>query len=116
MTNRSTDEGEAVNSLSLLHAMKAADVTRKHYHGEATTASSAGIPPGFLQGIAAFVATGILLLPVRRRILRYAGNQPGGRSFQHFVDLSISVVGAMGASQVGLVVGSLYGTKVYLDM
>lgn len=116
MTNPTSKNVEGSDSLSLIHAMKLADVIRKHYHGEANNSSFSGIPPGVLQGVAAFIATGALLLPFRRILLRQAGNQPGGKPFQNFVDISITVAGALGATQVGLFIGSLYGSQVYLDL
>ncbi len=70
------------------------------------------IPPGALQGVAAFCATGLLLTPFRRSVLNMTG--PSG-PFQGFVDLVITPVLAVGAAQVGLVIGTLYGSSFYLD-
>lgn len=116
MPTPTNSEAERENPLSLIHAMQLADVTRKHYQGEGTSSSSGGVPPGVIQGVAAFIATGAVLLPVRGIFLRQAGNQPGGKPFQNFVDMSISVAGALAATQVGLFVGSLYGSQAYLDL
>mmetsp|Transcript_31798 Transcript_31798/g.77010 ORF Transcript_31798/g.77010 Transcript_31798/m.77010 type:complete len:181 (+) Transcript_31798:2547-3089(+) len=111
MTESNNDGQDKSNELSLIHAMKMADVVRKHYNG-VDNSSSSGIPPGALQGAAAFVLTGVALLPVRRLLLKTAGHQ----GFKNLVDIVASVGGTLAATQVGLVVGSLYGSKVYLDL
>ena len=107
--------------LSLAHAMKLADLTRKYYredeqkkaNQESSTALS--FPPGTLHGLSTCAITAIALLPMRKVILKHAGRQPGGKPFQSFVDLVISVGHALAATQVGLFVGSLYGAKAYLE-
>lgn len=111
MTESNNDGHDTSNELSLIHAMKMADVARKHYHG-VDNSSPSGIPPGALQGAAAFMLMGVALLPVRRLMLKNAGHQ----GFKNFVDITASVGGTLAATQVGLVVGSLYGSKVYLDL
>lgn len=99
--------------LTLNEAMKAADDIRKTFR-ERNDAREAEqmVPPGTWQGAAAFVATGLLMTPFRRSILKIAG--PSG-SFQGFVDLVVTPILAVGAAQVALVVGSLYGSSYYLD-
>jgi hypothetical protein len=110
---RFSSENESENSLSLIHAMKVADVTRKHYHGGN---GSSGIPPGALQGATGFLIMGAALMPIRRLVLRYASRQSGGKSFANFVDIVISVGHALVSTQTGLVLGSLYGSQIYLDL
>ena len=70
------------------------------------------VPPGTWQGAATFAATGLLMTPFRRSILQMTG--PRG-PFQGFVDLVVTPILAVGAAQVGLVVGTLYGSSYYLD-
>ncbi|CAJ1966622.1 unnamed protein product [Cylindrotheca closterium] len=111
MTQSSNNGQDSSNEISLIHAMKMADVARKHYHG-VENSSPSGIPPGALQGATAFVLAGVALLPVRRLLLKNAGHQ----GFKNFVDIIASVGGTLAATQAGLVVGSLYGSKVYLDL
>ena len=112
MAQSNSKELDDSTEISLIHAMKMADVVRKHYHGAGN--SSSGVPPGALQGAVALVLSGAALLPVRRILLRNAAMN--GRAFHHFVDIFASVGGFMAATQAGLVVGSLYGSKVYLDL
>lgn len=111
----SSRDKQSESSLSLIHAMKLADVTRKHYHGQ-DAKGAGGIPPGALQGAAAFLATAAALLPIRRIVLRHANQQPGGKPFANFVDIVISVGQALVATQAGLFIGSLYGSQTYLDL
>ncbi|KAL3940437.1 MAG: hypothetical protein SGBAC_005021 [Bacillariaceae sp.] len=111
MTEPNNDGQDSSDELSLIQAMKMADVARKHYHG-VEHSSPSGIPPGALQGAAAFVLVGVALLPVRKVMLKYAGH----KGFKNFVDINATVGGTLAATQVGLVVGSLYGSKVYLDL
>ena len=111
------------NSLSLIHAMRCADAIRKIYDAPADSSSSnnsnaspVGIPPGTAQGISAFLITGIALFPLRRVILNSAGGGGNHKPFQHFVDIVISVGHALASTQVGLYIGSLYGSQTYLDL
>mmetsp|Transcript_26697 Transcript_26697/g.57256 ORF Transcript_26697/g.57256 Transcript_26697/m.57256 type:complete len:254 (-) Transcript_26697:3080-3841(-) len=99
--------------LSLVEAMHAADIIRKVFlERKDPTETNQLVPPGTWQGVAAFAATGLLMTPFRRSMLQMAG--PRG-PFQGFVDLVVTPVLAVGAAQVGLVVGTLYGSGYYLD-
>lgn len=114
-----SDDGESANPstrsnlLSLVQAMEAADRIRKVIRERKDpTETQEWVPPGTLQGVATFVATGLLLTPLRGSLLRMAG--PKG-PFQGFVDLVVTPVLAVGAAQVGLVIGTLYGSSYYLE-
>jgi hypothetical protein len=101
--------------LSLTHAMKMADNIRRHFKdGDAArkTDSSYSIPPGAVEGVAAFAFAGLALLPARRVILQQASGNP---AFRHFMDLVVSVGHAIAATQVGLMAGSVYGGRYYLQ-
>ena len=101
------------SSLSLVEAMEAADRIRKVFKEKSDPIETGQmIPPGTWQGVVAFCATGLMLTPLRRSILTMTG--PRG-PFQGFVDLVITPVLAVGAAQVGLVIGTLYGSSYYLD-
>ena len=102
------------NSLSLVKAMEAADRLRKVFRKRKDPIETEQmVPPGTWQGMAAFAATGLLVMtPLRRSILKATG--PRG-NFQGFVDLVVTPILAVGAAQVGLVIGTLYGSSYYLD-
>eukprot|EP00536_Pseudo-nitzschia_multiseries_P004328 jgi/Psemu1/302506/fgenesh1_kg.71_\ len=70
------------------------------------------LPPGSWQGVTAFAAAGLLMTPLRRSILSLSG--PRG-PFRGFVDLVVTPVLAVGAAQVGLVIGTLCGSGYYLE-
>ena len=104
--------------LGLVDAMAAADRIRKAYlEREDPKETGKMVPPGTWQGGAAFAATGLLLMtPLRRSILSMAGGNGGGNGpFRGFVDLVVTPVLAVGAAQVGLVIGTLSGSSYYLD-
>jgi len=104
---------EQSGSLTLVQAMETADRIRQALlKRNDPTETGQMVPPGTLQGVSAFCATGLLLTPFRRSILKMTG--PSG-PFQGFVDLVITPVLAVGAAQVGLVIGTLYGSSYYLD-
>lgn len=117
-TNRPPEE------LSLSHAMKAADSIRRQFaqaseNSDSTTmkekeALTHTVPPGLLQGVGAFALAGVALLPVRRLVLGHPSINTH-QAFRNFVDLTVSVGHALAAAQVGLIGGSLYGGKTYLD-
>ncbi len=107
------DKGSTTSSLSLVEAMEAADRIRKVFKERSDPIETGQlIPPGTWQGAVAFCATGLMMTPFRRSILTMTG--PRG-PFQGFVDLVITPVLAVGAAQVGLVIGTLYGSSYYLD-
>ena len=118
MSSSPSDEASRNETLSLPHAMKAADLIRQQYadDGKIEPSSSSSfisaIPPGLIQGVSAFALTAMALVPVRRVLLHQAGKEP---AFRHFVDLVISVGHALAATQVGFLAGSLYGSRCYLD-
>ena len=102
--------------LTLEHAMKLADITRKEYMGSnKNDEGSSYFPPGTLEGFSACAITAVTLFPLRGAILRFASRQPGGKSFKHFADIVISVTHALAATNAGLFVGSLYGSRAYLE-
>ena len=103
------------NSLSLVQAMEAADRIRKVFlERKDPTETQQMVPPGTWQGMVAFAATGLLMAPLRGSILKLAGPR-GASPFSGFVDLVVTPVLAVGAAQVGLVIGTLYGSSYYLD-
>jgi hypothetical protein len=106
--------------LSLPKAMQVADVIRKHMEARSleTTPSSSStesssfrfpVPPGVVEGIAVAVATGCLLLPVRRLALTSAGKR-----LLVFTDLVVTPVQCTVAASAGLYATSLYGSREYL--
>lgn len=102
------------SSLTLAEAMKAADSIRQVFlKRNDPTETEQLVPPGTWQGAVAFAATGLLMTPFRRSILKMTGQSNG--PFQGFVDLVVTPVLAVGAAQVGLVIGTLYGSSYYLD-
>lgn len=104
---------KSVRSFTLVEAMKAADIIREAFRKRNDPEEvEQMVPPGTWQGVTAFAATGLLLTPFRRSILQMTG--PRG-PFQGFVDLVVTPILAVGAAQVGLVVGTLYGSSYYLD-
>lgn len=111
--NDANDHGRS-NPLSLVEAMEAADRIRKILiRDEDPTETNQLVPPGTWQGMAAFGATGLLVMtPLRRSILTLAGPN---KAFSGFVDLVVTPVLAVGAAQAGLVMGTLYGSSYYLD-
>mmetsp|Transcript_20620 Transcript_20620/g.44879 ORF Transcript_20620/g.44879 Transcript_20620/m.44879 type:complete len:239 (-) Transcript_20620:3353-4069(-) len=99
--------------LSLVEAMEAADRIRKFLRERKDPVETEQwFPPGTWQGATAFAATGLLMTPLRGSILNMAG--PRG-PFQGFIDLVVTPVLAVGAFQVGLVIGTLYGSSYYLE-
>lgn len=109
----SIDDDESNNHLSLVEAMKAADSIRTIFlKRKDPNETEALLPPGTLEGSFAFITTGLLFTPLRSTILKMTG--PRG-SFQSFVDLIVTPFMAVASAQVGLVVGSLYGSTYYLD-
>ena len=100
--------------LSLVEAMEAADRIRKILiRNEDPMETQQLVPPGTWHGMAAFCATGLLVMtPLRRSILTLAGPN---KAFSGFVDLVVTPVLAVGAAQAGLVMGTLYGSSYYLD-
>lgn len=120
----SSEQNDATGKsfLSLEHAMKLADLTRKYYREDEQkktnedSSTTSSFPPGTLHGLSACAVTAIALLPMRKVILKHAGRQPGGKPFQSFVDIVISVGHALAATQVGFFIGSLYGSRTYLEM
>jgi hypothetical protein len=102
------------SSLSLSDAMKAADCIRKVYSEDDPTESKS-MPPGTFEGLGAFVVTGMLLSPLRGVILNAAGGKVAGHSFRNFCDLVITPFMAVVAAQAGLVAGSVFGSRVYLE-
>lgn len=100
-------------SLTLIDAMRFTDIIRETFRkrNDPREAESM-VPPGTLQGVTAFAATGLLMTPFRRSILNMTGTRG---PFQGFVDLVITPMFAVGAAQVGLVIGTLYGSSHYLD-
>ena len=112
-----TDTDENVssknNSMTLVEAMQAADIIRKSLvDGGDPKETERVVPPGTWQGAAAFAATGLLMTPFRRSILKMSGTQG---PFQGFIDLVITPIFAVCAAQTGLVIGTLYGSSYYLD-
>jgi len=102
------------SSLTLAEAMKAADSIRQAFlKRNDPTETEQLVPPGTWQGAVAFAATGLLMTPFRRSILKMTGQSNG--PFQGFIDLVVTPVLAVGAAQVGLVIGTLYGSSYYLD-
>mmetsp|Transcript_22519 Transcript_22519/g.53156 ORF Transcript_22519/g.53156 Transcript_22519/m.53156 type:complete len:226 (-) Transcript_22519:78-755(-) len=100
-------------SLSLVEAMEAADRIRKFFRErQDPVETEQWVPPGTWQGAATFAATGLLLTPLRGSVLSLAG--PRG-PFRGFVDLVVTPVLAVGAAQVGLVMGTLCGSSHYLE-
>jgi hypothetical protein len=114
-TNGTDDKSSRDNSsLTLVEAMKAADSIRQAFLKRSDPKETEQlVPPGTWQGAVAFAATGLLMTPFRRSILKMTG-QPNGQ-FQGFVDLVVTPILAVGAAQVGLVIGTLYGSSYYLD-
>jgi hypothetical protein len=109
----SIDDDESNNHLSLVEAMKAADSIRTIFlKRKDPNETEALLPPGSLEGSFAFITTGLLFTPLRSTILKMTG--PRG-SFQSFVDLIVTPFMAVASAQVGLVVGSLYGSSYYLE-
>lgn len=106
-----------MEELSLTHAMKSADSIRKHYgqisENDEDTFSPL-IPPGLLHGVGGCVLAGVALLPVRRLVMGHPSVNTH-LAFRNFVDLIVSVGHALAVTQVGLMAGSLYGGKTYLD-
>ena len=99
--------------LSLVEAMEAADRIRKTFRERKDPIETEQwCPPGTWQGATAFAATALLMTPLRGSILNMAG--PRG-PFQGFIDLVVTPVLAVGAFQVGLVIGTLYGSSYYLE-
>ena len=96
-----------------------ADSIRRHYGQSGddeneTSLYSPSIPPGLVQGIGACVLAGVALMPIRRLVLGHPSVKTHV-AFRNFVDLVLSVGHALGATQVGLMAGSVYGAKTYLD-
>jgi hypothetical protein len=123
------------SSQTLELAMKAADIIRKTLQqSDDHVESSLWVPPGTVPGLSAFVAAGLLFSPVRNAILTRANasrsfattsvrtqtttpsseTTPPSQSFQHFMDLIVTPAMAVIAAQIGLVVGTLYGSSHYL--
>jgi len=106
--------------LSLSHSMKAADSIRRHFNLFTTESSGTSsifapnIPPGIIQGVGACLVVGTAILPVRRLVLGHP-SIASNESFRNFVDLIVSVGHALVATQAGLIAGSIYGGKTYLD-
>lgn len=104
--------------LSLTHAMKSADSIRRHYGQSGSDSETPffapSIPPGLMQGIGACALAGVALLPIRRLVLGHPSINTHV-AFRNFVDLIVSVGHALAATQVGLMAGSVYGGKIYLD-
>jgi hypothetical protein len=105
------------------HAMKAADSIRRHFAEANETGGSTPretelfthvLPPGIVPCIGAVVFAGVALLPVRRLVLGHPSINTH-QAFRNFVDLVVSVGHALVATQAGLMAGSLYGGKTYLD-
>lgn len=103
-----------------LHAaVQLADLIRKHIDTEtdvhdavnehAFTVDIQG-PPGLLDGLIAGGLVGVALLPVRSVLLRTAGKSMG-----QLPDLIASSSMAVAAATTGLFVGSLQGSRVYLQ-
>jgi hypothetical protein len=130
-----TNVDEPFQSMEL--AVKAADAIRKTLKQlDDPLERSLWVPPGTLPGLSAFVTTGLLLSPLRNAILtratiaRYGVTAnvrtqaaspssescptPPSQSFQHLMDLIITPVMAVIAAQIGLVVGTMYGSSHYL--
>lgn len=110
---------QAPEVLSLSHAMKVADSIRRHLAdtsgpGYRHDSFSPAIPPGIVEGLGALTLVGVALLPVRRLVLT-SSSVNTHPSFRNFVDLFGSVAHALIATQAGLMAGSLYGGKRYLD-
>ena len=110
---------QAAEVLSLNHAMKVADSIRRHLRAASPGNAphhnfSPTIPPGILEGLGALAFTGVSLLPVRRLVLGSSAVN-SYLPFRNFVDLFVSVAHALIATQAGLMAGSLYGSKRYLD-
>jgi hypothetical protein len=133
-----SDGGSSISSqpssdvLSLEFAMKAADKIRKTLiHKNDVTEKSHIVPPGTIQGVLASLAAGLLLTPIRSSILRSSfvrtplqnvvvsssssNPPPATGPFQGFIDLIITPAMVVVAAQVGLVVGTLYGSNFYLN-
>jgi hypothetical protein len=126
---------ESLQSLEL--AMKAADVIRKTLQqSDDPLERSLWVPPGTVPGLSTFVATGLLLSPLRNAILTRASaarsvvttnarrqtaaaasneTAPPSQSFQNLIDLIITPAMAVISAQIGLVVGTLYGSSHYLQ-
>lgn len=95
--------------LSLADAMAAADCIRRVY-SEDDPSELGSAPPGVAEGLAAFVATGLLLSPFRGALL---GASPV--ALRTLCDLAITPLVAVAAAQAGLVAGSVFGSRVYLQ-
>lgn len=109
----SIDDDESNNHLSLVEAMKAADSIRTIFlKRKDPNETETLLPPGSLEGSFAFMTAGLLFTPLRSTILKMTG-PPG--SFRSFVDLVVTPFMAVASAQVGLVVGSLYGSSYYLE-
>ncbi len=113
-TNAYSQTSSQPEELSLSHAMKAADSIRRHYGSDDTQRFSPTIPPGVFQGLGAFAVVGVACLPIRRLILG-SPSVNTHTAFRNFVDLFVSVGHALLATQAGLIAGSLFGGKTYLD-
>jgi len=112
-TYANDNEKSKDKSFTLVQAMKAADSIRQAFLKRSDPKETEQmVPPGTWQGAVAFLATGLLMTPVRGSILKMTG--PRG-PFQGFVDLVVTPALAVGAAQVGLVIGTLYGSSYYLD-
>jgi hypothetical protein len=103
--------------------MQVADVIRKHMEarslGRTPSASRSssesslpfGVPvlPGVVEGLSVAVATGCLLLPVRRLALTAVGKR-----LELFTDLVVTPAHCIVAATAGLYATSLYGSREYL--
>ena len=90
-------------------AMKVADAIRRN-SPPSSNDDRLQIPPGLVEGTAAFLFTGALLLPVRKVVIKAAGER-----LYLLADLICTSGHLMASANAALYAGSLYGSRAYLQ-
>lgn len=98
-----------------MQAVQAGDVIRRH--SPTTNHNSNSLPPGVVPGLVAAAGTALLTTwPLRKSLFRYfSSNNSNNKQFQMFLELIVTPIQVLAVVQVGLFVGSVYGSHVHLQ-